>query len=101
MGIILHKATIKKLSEKHGVTEKEVIECLTNRTRGSLLDTREDHKTDPPTQWIVSHTNHLRVLKIIFIVTNDEINGVNAIIKSAYEPTPEVVDIYERYSKPL
>lgn len=101
MGIIVSKSIIKKLLEKHGVTEKEVVECLNNRTRSLLEDTREDHKTDPPTKWIVSRTNHFRELKIIFIITNDDVKGANVVIKSAYEPTQEVLDIYERYSKPL
>lgn len=101
MGVIIHKSILKKLHEKHDVTEKEVIECLTNRMRSPIEDPREDHRTDPPTKWIVSYTNHLRVLKIVFIVMNDDINGQNIVIKSAYEPTQEVFDIYEGYSNPL
>lgn len=86
----------KKLLEKHGVTVKEVMECLTNRDRRALRDEREDHQTDPPTLWIIAETNHLRPLKVIFMVKD----GI-PIVKSAFEPNPEEVRIYNNKARLL
>ena len=79
----------RKLREKHGVEFDEVIECFINRTGHYLRDTRERHRTVPPTEWFIAETNRGRRLKIVFIQHPDEIA-----IKTAYEPTPEEERIY-------
>lgn len=96
MDIFISSQTKAKLLKKHGVTEKEVIECLHNRDREALIDDREDHKTDPPTVWIISMTNHLRKLKLVFMVKDGRV-----VVKSAYEPNPEEVWIYKTTARYL
>ncbi|GMR15305.1 MAG: hypothetical protein BMS9Abin30_0930 [Gammaproteobacteria bacterium] len=86
----------KKILAKHGVTEKEVKECFANRDRFALRDEREDHQTDPPSCWIIAETNHLRELKVVFVVKD----GVPA-VKTAYEPNPEEVRIYNSKARLL
>jgi hypothetical protein len=62
---------------------------------GFLIDTREEHKTEPPTQWFISGTNKQRQLKVVFIRTSrTEIE-----IKTAYEPNPEEVMIYNKIAQ--
>jgi len=78
-----------KLLEKHKVTEKEVSECFLNRERIALKDVREEHQTDPPTLWIISRTNHLRELKLVFMIKEG-----NVILKTAYEPNQKEIQIY-------
>ncbi len=84
----------KKLLERHNVTEKEVTECFYNRDRTALKDVREDHQTDPPTLWIIAETNHCRPLKLLFMVKDG-----NTILKSAFEPNQNEIDIYDRHAK--
>jgi len=83
-----------KLKTRHGVSEEEIEECFLNREKGFLLDTREEHATDPPTQWFVATTDTGRVLKVMWI--KDEVLGIT--IKSAYQPTQKVIDIYNKYA---
>lgn len=64
----------KKLAEKHKVSEDEVRQCFENREGDYLEDTREEHRTDPPTHWFVE-------------------------IKTAYPANPTEIDIYNRLGK--
>ncbi|HWU76326.1 MAG TPA: DUF4258 domain-containing protein [Rhodanobacter sp.] len=82
----------KKLDEKHGVTTKELLECFENRRGADLFDTRAEHRTDPLTRWFLAHTNHCRLLKIVFIPRGDEME-----IKSVFEPNEEEIRIYKKY----
>ena len=92
MHLIFSPAVAKKLREKHGVTEKEVRECFENRGVGLfLIDTREDHKTDPPSQWFISETNHRKKLKVVFVFRK---SNRSFHIKTAYEPNAEEILIY-------
>lgn len=90
MKVKISKAVEAKLLEKHQVTRKEIVECFENRDRRALRDQRENHDSDPPTFWIISETNKLRRLKVIFIVKS----GVPE-IRSAYEPEPAAEYIYK------
>lgn len=94
LDLVFSKAVIKKLSEKHDVTRAEVEECFLNRTHGLLEDTREEHKTIPPTLWFIAETDQERVLKIVFI----ELANETYEIKTAYEPNEIEVNIYEKYA---
>lgn len=97
MAVQITTKILKKLQEQHGVTRKEVVECFHNQGRSALKDTREDHQTDPATFWIISETNHCRVLKLIFMVSPEG----DVILKSAYEPEPRAVEICDKYARYL
>lgn len=92
--LIASPEIVKKLQEKHQVTMREVEQCFENKCGTSLVDTRENHRTDPPTLWFVAPTNTGRMLKIIFIYRDGSVY-----LKSAYAATPEVQGIYERHAK--
>jgi len=83
-----------KLTNKHNVQINEICQCFCNREKGFLRDSREEHQSNPPTQWFVAETNNGRRLKIIFIAEDD--NTIT--IKSAYEATDDVTRIYEKYA---
>jgi len=87
--LVINTQIRRKLLEKHKVTEKEIRECFLNRERIALKDEREEHETDPPTLWIISKTNHLRELKLVFMIKERSI-----ILKTAYEPNKKEVQIY-------
>ena len=90
----ISKSIIGKLKNKHNVSVDEVFECFLNRTKGLLEDTRVNHKTNPPTLWFISETDHARRLKIVFIqLANGEYE-----VKTAYEPNDVEVNIYEQYA---
>jgi len=85
---------INKLQDKHDVSIDEVYECFFNFDSNGkfLMDTREDHKTDPPTLWFVSMTDKGRVLKVCFIEESKVIS-----IKTAYDANSEEIRIYEKF----
>jgi len=87
--LIINTQVRSKLLEKHKVTENEVRECFLNREWTALKDAREEHETDPPTLWIISRTNHLRELKLVFMIKER-----NIILKTAYEPNEKEIQIY-------
>ncbi len=91
--LIIRPYVRKKLEQKHGVKEEEILECFINRIKGYLEDTRVNNRTDPPTMWFIAETDRRRLLKIVFI----EINGIYE-IKTAYKPNTEEVKIYEKYA---
>ncbi|WP_380179350.1 hypothetical protein [Kalamiella sp. sgz302252] len=65
--LISQKVRLKLASKVPPVTESEIIECFSNRDGYLLEDTREDHKSDPPTQWFIAETDYGKKLKIVFI----------------------------------
>lgn len=81
---------LEKLSSKHKVSYSEVLECFANRSGKSLIDSREQHKTTPPTRWFIAETNMGRKLKIVYIPTDNSIE-----IKTAYPANPIEVEIYQ------
>lgn len=87
-----------KLTAKHQVSQDEVRQCFDNRTGKLLEDGREDHKTDPPTQWFLAETNQQRMLKIVFVLRATDFK-TTIYIRTAYEPSPEEIRIYEKYGK--
>lgn len=92
-----------KLAEKHNVTPEEVTQCFENLEGGFLRDTREDHQTDPPTFWFISETNKRRKLKVAFVhreFIDDSGKTIKRTdIRTAYEPNPDELEIYERRGK--
>ena len=92
MRVIISQAILAKLASKHAVSRKEVEECFENRDGRLLSDSREDHRTDPPTLWFIAETNHRRFLKVVFVQ-----RGRSIFLKSAFEPFPEELRIYRKY----
>jgi len=83
----------KLLGKKPPVREEELMQCFSNCAGKFLIDTREEHKTEPATRWFIAETNSGRKLKVVFVPTEDGIH-----IKSAYEPEPEALRIYNKYA---
>lgn len=94
MNIIVSSAILLKLNERHKVSRREIEQCFDNVCGKYLEDSREDHKTDPATLWFLAPTNQDRLLKIIFIYADGNVH-----IKSAYEPSGAVIDLYEKLGK--
>ncbi len=77
------------------VSENDIWECFANRTHGFLIDTREDHQTDPVTQWFISENDYGRRLKVCFMNHGDRVS-----IKTAYVPNADEDRIYNRVAQP-
>jgi uncharacterized DUF497 family protein len=93
MGLNLHincsPGVLEKLRNKHHVSELEISQCFINRDGMLLEDLREDHKTDPTTEWFIAETHKGRKLKVCFVQVGTEID-----IKTAYEPNDQEIRIY-------
>lgn len=92
--IIISAPVREKLDQKHGVTEKEICQCLENRCGEFLIDDREDHQTDPATLWFIAETNCRRLLKVVFIFKDGNFH-----IKTAYKPNGNETAIYDEKGK--
>jgi hypothetical protein len=90
--IVISPAILEKLTDKHGVTRREIEQCFENREGEYLEDSREEHKTDPATLWFISPTNAGRKLKVIFVFNNG-----NIYIKSAYDAKPSHIEVYKPF----
>lgn len=91
MAIVISPKIRAKLADKHGVTPAEVKQCFCNRAGEYLMDTREEHASDPPTLWFISETNLGRQLKVACIFKDD-----NVYIRSAFEPNEHELCIYAK-----
>ncbi len=95
MKLIISSGVKNKLSSKHGgITEEDILQCFANRLGKFLLDTREEHLTDPPSNWFVAETNFGTKLKVVFIQTKDR----KIVIKTAYEANAEEIRIYSKFA---
>ncbi len=65
---------------------------------GFLEDDREEHRTDPATQWFIAETNQRRKLKVVFILRHD-LRSKRIDIRTAFEPNAEEMRIYEKHAK--
>ena len=83
-----------KLNQKHGVEEVEVHQCFANITGQLLVDTREQHKTDPQTVWFIAPTNKGRLLKVCYVPRGD------FYIRTCYPPNETELAIYRKHGKP-
>jgi len=90
MQLLISDKIAKKLKEVHQVTEAEVTECFSNRTKRPLLDDREEHRTDPPTWWFISQTAAGRRLKVVYML----LDATDIVIRTAYDPNAEEERIY-------
>jgi len=73
----------------------EVIECFASRDRSFLSEDRENNRTDPRTLWFISDTFMGRLLKVVFIRTNEG----EIILKTAYDPNAEERWVYHTHSR--
>jgi hypothetical protein len=89
MAIVISSNIEEKLKNKHSVSKREVEQCFENLMGCFLLDSREEHQSDPPTMWFLSTTNKERILKIVFIKRDG-----NFFIRTAYEPNIDEITIY-------
>ena len=48
LALVISPKIEEKLRTKHDIEPAEVAECFYNRTKDTLVDTREEHKTKPP-----------------------------------------------------
>lgn len=93
MGLAISQKVRDKLQQKTPpVTEAEILQCFANREGWYLLDQREKHFSDPPTQWFVAETDYGRILKVVFIAKDGDV-----IIKTAYDANPTEQHIYQRH----
>jgi hypothetical protein len=83
-----------KLQVRHSVSVRDVEQCFENKCGMYLQDIREDHQTDPPTLWFVAPNNSGRMLKIMLVFREGSVY-----LKSAYDATPELQALYEKYGK--
>jgi len=82
------------MAVRHSVHEKDIVECFSNRCGKFLIDTREDHKTNPPTKWFVAETDFGKKLKVVFINVGKDIH-----IKTAYAANSDEIRIYNNHGK--
>ena len=83
----------EKLKHKHCVAEEEIIQCFASRCGRYLTDTRARHATNPPILWFIAETDRGRLLKVVFVQTDGEVE-----IKTAYPPNETEIRIYEKYA---
>jgi len=89
MRFVISQQILRKLSEKHKVTRAEVEQAFENRAGGLLRDTREEHRTEPPTLWFVAKTDADRELKVAFVQ-----RGELVFLKTAYDANEDEKEIY-------
>jgi len=95
MDLLTTPKIARKLREKHKVSESEVFQCFLNRRRKYVEELRDEHRTDPPTLWLIAQTDSGRRLKVILI----RYSKTQIILKSAYEPNFEEMRIYHETLK--
>ena len=82
---------IREKLAKRRISEEDIRECFSDLTTRTLIDDREEHKTDPPSRWFIARTDKGRQLKVVFMhfKNNNEI-----VIKTAFEPTKGQIELY-------
>lgn len=93
MAIYISEKVRIKIEQKHSLTITEVHEAISGRLAGILEDTREEHLSDPPTQWFIGSTDFGKQIKIAFIYKDDTM-----IIRTAYEANPQELAIYSKHA---
>ena len=92
MALIISPKIQEKLATRHNVKNNEVSQCFANRTGKYLLDSREEHASDPKTHWFISETDYGRKLKIVFVPKDRDIY-----LRSAFTPNENELRIYHKY----
>lgn len=91
--LVTSQEILEKLQGRHGVTRREVEQCFENLEGPLLEDTREEHKSDPPTRWFLARTNQNRLLKVVYIQRDAKIY-----LRTCYAPNETEISIYARHS---
>ena len=91
MALDVSPAVRLKLRIRQGVDIAEVEQCIRNRRSGLLLDSRQRHRTVPPTLWFISTTDAGRLLKVV-VVAHDR----GYTLKTAFEPNADEIRVYSR-----
>ena len=89
--LYIHSSVEQKLKKKHGVDPHEVHEVWNKYDGITLVDTREQHRSNPATEWFVAETVSYRKLKVIFIPVEDL--GY-AILRSCYEANQKEINLF-------
>jgi hypothetical protein len=89
MRLVISQPVAKKLAAKHRVNRRELEQCFENRIGGLLTDTREEHRTDPPTVWFLAETDAGRKLKVVYVQ-----RGELVFVKTAYDANEDEKEIY-------
>lgn len=76
----------------HGVSELDVEEAFFLHDGPYLIDTRLGNRTSPPTIWFIGRTSSGKLLKVVLKV---DLKLKVAVVKTAYEPSQNEVDLYE------
>lgn len=92
MRLLISPKVRKKLLDKHQVTEAQVVQCFANRFGPTLLDTREQHQTTPPTRWFIAETDYGIKLKVVFVL----LETGEVALKSAFPPNATENSIYSK-----
>ncbi len=92
--IIISDDLRAKLAGKHDVGIPEVHQCFANRTGKLLLETREVHRTDPPTLWFIAPTNRGRLLKVCYVPDG------HFFLRTCYPPDETELSIYRKLGEP-
>lgn len=95
MAVIISAGIADKLREKHGVTEREVEQCFENLCGELLMDSREEHRTDPATKWFIAPTNKNRLLKVCYVPRDG-----NQYVRTCYPPNEDELRIYRKFGRP-
>jgi len=90
---ISHSVRARLGNKNPPVSTEEIEQCFANRSGTYLEDSREQHKSDPPTQWFIAETSYGRKLKVAFIQ-----KAADTIIRTAYDPNKEELRIYSKFS---
>jgi hypothetical protein len=88
--LLISQKVQQKLQEKHHLTVDDVRQCFANREGGFLVDSRDEHKTDPPTLWFIAENFYGRLIKVVFVPTADG----KVSVKTAYEPNQLEISLY-------
>lgn len=91
--LIISPTINAKLDGKHQVADFEIKQCFENVTGEYIEETRLQHKTNPSSFWFLAHTNHGRLLKIIFTPRDG-----NLFIKSAFDANQKSIDLYIKFN---
>ena len=91
LGLTISDNILYKLESVHNVQPREIEQCFLSREGVSLVDDREEHRTDPPTKWFLAYTNDNRLLKVVYVWKKDE-----CYIKSAFEPNDKEIEIWKQ-----
>ncbi|MBD2859976.1 ADP-ribosyl-(dinitrogen reductase) hydrolase [Spongiibacter sp. KMU-158] len=90
MALVISTKIMAKLKDKHCVTKTEVLQCFSNINGEFLIDSREEHQTDPPSQWFIAETDQGRKLKVVFVFKDGDF-----FLKTAYPANSTEISIYK------